>query len=143
MMIDMKNHPKAIGEKTQAIILAELIKRDYIVLLPFGDNQRYDLVLHQEDKFIRVQCKTGRLRNGAILFNASSVAVNSKGYKTSHYDGQVDIFAVYCPTLDKVYLVPISETTQNNSSRTTALRVEKAKNNQSNKVRLACNYELI
>jgi len=74
-------HPKAVGEKTEAIIIAELIKKDYVVLLPFGDNQRYDLVIHHNNEFIRVQCKTGRLRNGAIVFNTISIGVNTKGYK--------------------------------------------------------------
>jgi hypothetical protein len=55
-------NPKAVGEKTEAIILAELIRNDLVVLLPFGDNQRYDFVVDNHGEFIRIQCKTGRYR---------------------------------------------------------------------------------
>ena len=38
-------NPKAIGEMTEAVILAHLILRGDGVLLPFGNNQRYDMVI--------------------------------------------------------------------------------------------------
>jgi uncharacterized protein YqeY len=50
------NH-KSLGEKTLAIILAQLLKQDKKVLLPFGDNQRYDLVIDEGGQFIRARCK--------------------------------------------------------------------------------------
>jgi hypothetical protein len=36
------------------------VRRGYSVLLPFGVNQRYDLVLDLDGRFVRAQCKTGR-----------------------------------------------------------------------------------
>jgi len=58
-------HPVDVGTRTEAVVLAELVKRGYRVLLPFGHNHRYDLVLDVEGRFVRVQCKTGRLSRGA------------------------------------------------------------------------------
>jgi hypothetical protein len=58
------SHPVDVGARTEAIILAELTNRGYRVLLPFGYNQRYDLVLEIDGSF-GVQCKTGRLRSDA------------------------------------------------------------------------------
>jgi hypothetical protein len=29
------------------------------ILLPFGENTRYDLLIDEGDRFVRVQCKTG------------------------------------------------------------------------------------
>lgn len=36
---------KSIGEITEAVVLAEFLKAGFPVLLPFGDNQRYDAVV--------------------------------------------------------------------------------------------------
>jgi PD-(D/E)XK endonuclease len=40
----------------------------FAVLLPFGENTRYDLVVDDGAELRRVQCKTGRLYKGAIRF---------------------------------------------------------------------------
>ena len=37
-------NPKAKGEITVSVILAELVKRKVQVLLPWGDNQRNDFI---------------------------------------------------------------------------------------------------
>ncbi len=44
----------------------------YELLVPFGENTRYDLVFFDGSRFARVQCKTGRLRDGAVIFRTSS-----------------------------------------------------------------------
>ncbi|HEY7150455.1 MAG TPA: group I intron-associated PD-(D/E)XK endonuclease [Solirubrobacterales bacterium] len=51
------NHPVDVGQRTEAAILSDLVRRGYSVLLPFGVNQRYDLLLDLGEKFVRVQCK--------------------------------------------------------------------------------------
>ena len=114
-----------------------------MVLLPFGENHRYDLLIDEGDRFIRVQCKTGRLRNGAIWFNTCSYTYHhpsnrgTKPYKHA-YKGQADAFGVYCPDTDRVYLVPVDEV----GSNCATLRVDPPKNNQSKRVRWAQDYEL-
>ena len=40
----------------------------YAILVPFGENTRYDLVIDDGRQMRRVQCKTGRLRDGAVVF---------------------------------------------------------------------------
>jgi len=44
----------------------------FAVLVPFGENTRYDLVIDDGERLARVQCKTGRLRSGAIVFKVCS-----------------------------------------------------------------------
>ncbi len=39
------SHPVDVGQRTEAIILAELVKRGHKVLIRCGTNHRYDLVL--------------------------------------------------------------------------------------------------
>jgi len=55
-----KQNPKAIGERSQAYIIARLLEAGYNVLIPYGDNMRYDVVIEDADgQFWRVQSKTG------------------------------------------------------------------------------------
>ena len=52
---------KAIGDVSEAMILTEFLKAGFPVLVPFGDNRRYDLVVEVGGHFLRVQCKTASL----------------------------------------------------------------------------------
>ena len=63
------NHPVDVGTRSEAAILLRFIELGYDVLVPHGVNHRYDFVLDQGDRFLRIQCKTGRLRNGTISFS--------------------------------------------------------------------------
>lgn len=129
--------PKEIGDTAVAGVLASLLKKGYAILLPFGDSQRYDLVLDKDNQFYRVQCKNGRIRNGCIKFNSSSTEWY-KRHRRKNYKGQIDYFGVYCPELDKSYLIPsdlIAETQG-------LLRINPTKNNQSKFVRWSKDYEI-
>ncbi|WP_378952115.1 group I intron-associated PD-(D/E)XK endonuclease [Mesorhizobium sp. ANAO-SY3R2] len=127
---------KTIGERTEAIVLAHLLRAGAVVLMPFGDNQRYDLVIDRQDgTFERVQCKTGQLKNGCVMFWACST--NGFTHSKKGYAGQADVFMVYCPDTDKIYRVPVSEVGETNVN----LRVEPAKVNLPS-IRWARDYEM-
>ena len=85
-----------------------------------------------------MQCKTGRLRRGAIKFSTRSVRVNTRGAYTRGYEGEVEYFAVYCTETHGVYLMPIEEATVAAGS----LRVDPPLNNQAKRIRWAADYEL-
>lgn len=128
---------KDIGERTEAQVLAAFLRRGDIVLLPFGDNQRYDLALDDNGKLIRVQCKTGRLRDGAVRFKACSTYAH-RGRKSKSYKGQIELFGVYCMEIDKIYLVPVDDV----GIREGILRIVPPRNNQGSKIRWAKDYEI-
>ena len=134
---EVRDHPVDIGQRAEAIILAELVKRGYVVLTPFGVNHRYDLVIDCQGRFIRAQCKTGRLRNGTILFATQSVRTNTRGAYLRPYHDEADLFLVYCPDTEKVYAVPVADV-----GSAGHLRVEPARNGQRKGIRLARDYEL-
>lgn len=92
------------GDISTARILARFLELGYSVLLPWG-SARYDLALDMGDKLIRVQCKTGRLRKGCVMFNTAS---NLYGGRRIGYTGDADLFAVYCPDTELVYTVPVA-----------------------------------
>lgn len=125
-----------ISSVTEGRVLAALISTGATVALPFGV-ARYDLVLDTEDGFKRVQCKTGRLRDGVIKFNAYSVHRVDGHYSRTGYAGTADLFGVYCPDTDKVYLLPVGD-----NKDQVYLRVEKPRNNQKTSVRWAADYEV-
>lgn len=128
----MKNTSR-IGNVTVANVLLALVKRDRQVLTPFGEGGRYDLVI-DEGRFIRVQCKTGRLQNGSVVFNNySQTAAGWKKYKDS-----VDAYGVFCPQTGKTYLVPVADC----ASGKTALRVSPARNGMKKNIRYAEGYEI-
>jgi len=113
----------------------------YPLLLPFGENTRYDLVIDHGERFERVQCKTGRFRNGAVIFATTSTYLHHKNPVAPRrpYTGQIDSFAVYCIETGGVYLIPIAEL----PNRTAAtLRATTPLNGQRALVRLACDYEI-
>lgn len=94
------------------MVLAALLRAGLVVLVPFGDNQRYDLVIDDGGRFYRVQCKTAHLsragREGTILFDTcSSQAHRGKGRQG--YRGQIELFGVYSPDLDRCFLVPVGD----------------------------------
>jgi hypothetical protein len=134
----LTNHPVDVGLRTEAAILSELVRRGYSVLLPFGVNQRYDLVLVLGGKYVRAQCKTGRLRNGVVIFSTKSVQCNTKRSVVRDYDGGADVFLVYCPDIGGVYCVPVEDA----PTGYMYLRVKPTLNGQEHGVRWVANYEL-
>jgi len=131
----MDMNPKAVGERSEGQILAAFLRAGKVVLTPFGDNQRYDMVLDEGGKFTRVQCKTAQVFPGYIQFPTCSNNWNTK--KTRTYRGEADIFAVYAPGLDKVYLVPVDEV----GVKCARLRLEAARQGQKKNIRWASDYE--
>lgn len=130
---------KRKGDVTEAVVLAELVKLGFVVMIPFGDNQPYDIVVDNGGKFSRLQCKTGRVRDGVVVFNTESCLPRADGKIVSRsYVGEVDYFAIYCREINKIYLVPIGQACKGKCS----LRLEPAKNNQAEGVRLASSFEL-
>jgi hypothetical protein len=132
------SHPVDIGQRTEAAILSELVRRGYSVLLPFGVNQRYDLMLDLGERLVRAQCKTGRRRGGCIEFSTVSVRSNTKGWSTRNYVGEADLFLVSWPENGRIYAVPVGEA----HGTRFYLRVEPPANGQRHGVRFARDYEL-
>ena len=136
-------HPKVVGDASEAMIIARLVQAGKMILLPFGENHRYDLVLDEGDRFIKVQCKTGRLKNGVVLFPTCSTTYHFPKNQPStfyqrDYAKDADLFGVYCPDNDSVYLVPVAEV----GKRAASLRLEPSRNGQAKRIRWAKDYYL-
>jgi len=135
------DHPKDVGDRTTLAVMLGLREAGYAISVPFGENTRYDLIIDDGARLERVQCKTGRLREGAVVLNtASSYAhLPSPRELRRTYDGEIDHFGVYCPETRGVYLIPIDDVTCTKAAR---LRVEPARNSQQKRIRLASDYQI-
>lgn len=125
---------KAKGERSEIIIIASLVKKGFSVSLPFGNNQRYDLILDDGENLFKIQCKTGILKRGCVIFKTCST--NGFTHKQKTYKGQIDFFMVYCPQNNKIYKIPIDIC----SIRTFTLRIDKPQKRIKN-IHWAHNYE--
>jgi len=127
----------AIGAKSESIVMAAMLSMGLDILIPFGHNHRYDLVVESNRGFIRIQCKTGRkTTTGSIIFNTSSVGTGTKERK--NYKEDIDYFAVYCPQTSGVYMVPVISVPDTVGT----LRTNSPKSNRPRKLLYAQDYEI-
>jgi hypothetical protein len=127
----------AKGNAAEAAVLSAFVQRDLPVLVPFGEGQPFDLVVQVgASVFLRVQCKTARLREGCLVFNGRTT---DHGRGRLSYLGLADVFGVYVSPSYPVYLVPVHDV----SSVEVRLRLEPARNNQQAHVRFAHDFEMV
>ena len=134
-------HPKEIGDRSTLAIIYALRASGYGIYVPLSENTRVDLILESGSVIRRVQCKTGRLRGGGVHFATCSTYAHHPNPKILRRDyvGEVDDFAVFCPDLGAVYLIPIDDLPSRSSA---TLRVDPPRNNQLKRVRFARTYEV-
>jgi hypothetical protein len=125
------------GNAAEAAVLNAFVQADIDVLLPFGGGCPFDLgvLLPPAWELVRVQVKSGRVRNGCVEFNAHST---DHGRGRLGYEGRADVFAVQVPGLPDIYIVTVADC---NTTKGT-LRLEATRNNQQKGVRFARDYTL-
>jgi len=130
-----------LGDRSALAIIYVLRSLGHEVLVPFGENTRYDLAIDDGARLARVQCKTGRLRDGCIVFKTSSACAHHPNPRVTKrdYHGEVEFFAVFCPETGGVYLIPIEDLPTHCEAR---LRIEPPRNAQKRRIRHAAQYEI-
>jgi PD-(D/E)XK endonuclease len=106
---------KTIGDISEAAVIAALLKSGANVLMPFGDRNRYDVVIENDGKFERIQIKTGRIKHGVLRFYTVSVTRRKGKRFAMAYNGQIEKFGVYCPENDTVYMIPVEICAKSNT----------------------------
>jgi hypothetical protein len=127
------------GDVTESQVAAPLTAAGHRLLRPLSSAARYDLAIDNGDaSMMRIQCKTGVLRSGSIVFRAYSVSGhNTRGVP---YHGDIDAFGVYCPANRGVYLIPI--TAIPHARGMVCLRIDEAKNGQRHGIRWAAEFTI-
>ena len=118
------------GSLTELAVAKALLKKGYPISFPYGENQRYDLVVEIDGHLKKVQCKTARFRGDTIDFNCSGT--------NGPYTNDADFFGVCCIEIDKTYLIPVADVGINQCS----LRLKESKNSQNYLYKQAIDYEI-
>lgn len=133
LVVDGIRSTSRLGNIARGAVALALLQQGRQVLLPLNDDGKYDLVIEEIGRFLKVQCKFGRLVNGTVAFVTCS---NNQSSGRRDYRGQADYFGVYSPKLGTCYLVP----TEDAPLRECRIRVDPTKNNQTQKIRWAADY---
>lgn len=131
---------KQIGNLTELQCITYLYGLGYDISIPFGNANKYDLIMDVDGKLYRVQCKhsseycdeTGEVEY--IKFKATWQSHNTKGYLRKKYTTEdVDFFATFYQ--NKCYLIPVRE-----CSFEKILRLKNPKNGQTKGVSFLSDY---
>ena len=126
---------KQKGDVAEAYVTYLLKQKGFNVLIPWGEDNRFDLVAEKNGVFKKVQVKYVTSKNGILEVPLRS----SNNYKIIHYSPKdIDIIAAYEPGTSKVYFIPLKSVSNRSSYK---LRLKAAKNNQKKNVSMASNYE--
>jgi hypothetical protein len=126
----------ARGNAAEAAVLHALVKRGLDVFVPFGSGHPFDLAVYVPPAgFLRVQCKRGWALRGCVVFNAYST---DHGRGPRGYAGLADLFGVYFPPAEAVFLTPIAAVAATEGR----LRLAPTRNNQRKGIRLAADFEI-
>jgi hypothetical protein len=124
------------GDATESKIIHELISDGYSVSVPFGDNDKYDLIVDDSGKLHRIQCKTAwENKPETIRFNTHSQTTANGEYHEKTYHDEIDAFVVRYPETEQLYWISIDEATKQKME----LRFEADLNHPS--INWARNYE--
>ena len=134
----MREHPVDVGHRSEIAILHHLTRRGFVVYQPVSINCRCDFLIDVGTRFVRVQCKTACVHDTYLTFQARSIRSNRRVTLERTYDGEIDLFLVYCEVLDEVYVVPVEEATRTE----VRLRLHPTGNNQASRVRWAKDHRL-
>jgi hypothetical protein len=108
----MEGNSKDTGDETEARVLQELVAAGFSVSIPFGDNDKYDLVVDDDGTLYRVQCKTAWANKPeTIRFNTHSQTTRNGRYHEESYHGEIDAFLVRYPKTETLYWIAVSEST--------------------------------
>ena len=116
---------KQKGDIAESVIISEFIKNNISVSIPFGDNDKYDLIVELNNQFKSVQIKNGRFENGKIIADIRH-RIGKDRINYSTYSDKVDFIAIYCDYNDSCYLIDLK--TFGNKTHA-CLRIDSPKNN--------------
>ena len=128
---------KRLGNIGESVAIAKFVKYGVPVYIPFGDDEKADLVVDFNGRLNKIQVKTSeKAANGKMVFDlTSSTKHRSNGERHKYTSNEVDYFFCYNIEREKAFLVkvpdkPLSEIT---------IRYEAPKNGQSKNINLECN----
>lgn len=132
---------KQLGNLTELQCITRLYELGCSISIPFGNADKYDIVIDVNDKLYKVQIKHSKSYCGDdgtvdyIKFKCRWQSHNTQGYSQQLYKAnEVDLFATFYN--GECYLVPQSECTNEK-----ILRIKPPKNGQRKRISFLENYK--
>jgi hypothetical protein len=126
----------ARGNAAEASVLNGLIRLGFDVYVPFGSG--HPLTWRSTSPvrdFSGFKCKRAWPQKGCLVFNSHST---DHGRGERSYIGLADLFGVYYPARDEVFLVPVESVAPFEGR----LRLEPPRNNQRKRIRFAADFAI-
>lgn len=129
---------KNIGNIGEIKVISKFIELGFPVYLPFGDNEKADLIAEFNGKLNKIQVKTSiKAEDGKMIFSLVSSTLHRKnGVKHIYTSEEIDYFACYNIERDKIFLIPVNEA----PSTAITIRYEKPKNGQIKDIKFEEDY---
>ena len=121
---------KQIGNIGEAKVLSDFVRLGIPVYLPFGDNEKADLIAEFNGKLNKIQVKSSqKIIEDKVKFSlVSSTMHRQNGVKHIYTENEIDYFALYNLERDRVYLISINEEGLPKSEVTIRFNPSKTKN---------------
>ncbi len=129
---------KRIGNIGEAKVLSKFAEMGIPVYIPFGDNERADLIAEFNGKLNKIQVKTSIVaEDGKMMFDLTSSTTHRKnGEKHVYTDKEIDYFACYNLQRDCVLLINVNDAPNTGLS----IRYELPRNGQVANIRMEEDY---
>lgn len=126
---------KRIGNIGEVKVLAKFVEMGIPIYIPFGDDEKADLIAEFDGKLNKIQVKTSiKSKNGCSIFDlTSSTAHRTNGERRKYLNSEIDYFALYSLDRDKIYLMKVPD----NPMSAITIRFEDTKSGMKSRV----NYE--
>ena len=127
---------KEIGNLTELQCITGLYELGCDVSIPFGNSQKYDLIIDYKNILYKVQVKHANDHNGEYFtFKTRWQGHNMSGYtQTKYTKDDIDFFATYYQ--GNVYLIPVEQC----SGAEKTIRIIPPKNGQTKNINFAKDY---
>lgn len=127
---------KEIGNLTELQCITGLYELGCDISIPFGNSQKYDLIMDYKGHLYKVQVKHSKDHEGEYLtFKTRWQGHNASGYtQTSYTKNDIDFFATWYNGI--IYLIPVEEC----SGAEKSLRLVPTKNGQVKGINFAKDY---
>ena len=118
---------KQKGNVGEAKCLAKMIELGVPVSLPFGDNERYDMIIEHNGRLEKIQVKYSSVQEseGSTCFKLCSSTNHTTNKHYSTYENDIDAFLLYNALTDEVYYLPMEVV---GNKKTLTLRMQPSKN---------------
>ncbi len=129
---------KSIGNIGEAKVLCKFVELGIPVYVPFGDNEKADLIAEFNGKLNKIQVKTSvKAENGVMKFSLVSSTLHcTKGVRHIYNATEIDYFACYNVTRDVILLISIDDAPTSGLN----IRYDNPKNGQKSNIKYEKDY---